>query len=305
MALADQVLLTQYKQGDPRAFRVLVERYTAPLFNLAFRLLRDPMEAENVTQETFLRVVAALERVRGFFVRRDRADIGRAAEHRAHTVTPRQRALAFPVGTGFAPRGIAQRVSTVSRGRGRLRMSERHLTPIEVSAYVEKELDDRARAAMDEHLAACASCRARVTRDRRMEHTLREMPRAHPPRDLAARIVAAVELRAAQGQARRERLPLIAMATFFSTLLFLWFGVEMLVAFQENGALDFFSLFASHPEVLANYSTDALFALVEALPLSEIALTLFALLTVIVLAQQLGDVLQPRAAVFRNGHHTS
>ena len=63
-ALTDEALLSQFKQGDEHAFRVLVERYTAPIYNLAFRFLREPMEAENVTQETFLRVVSALERVR-------------------------------------------------------------------------------------------------------------------------------------------------------------------------------------------------------------------------------------------------
>ena len=64
MASSDEFLLTQYKQGDPRAFRELVDRYTAPIYNLAYRFLRDPMEAENVTQETFLRVVTVVERIR-------------------------------------------------------------------------------------------------------------------------------------------------------------------------------------------------------------------------------------------------
>jgi RNA polymerase sigma-70 factor (ECF subfamily) len=64
MTTSDEFLLTQYKQGDAHAFRELVERYTAPIYNLAYRFLRDPMEAENVTQETFLRVITSLERVR-------------------------------------------------------------------------------------------------------------------------------------------------------------------------------------------------------------------------------------------------
>lgn len=64
MALSDETLLTQYKAGDGDAFRTLVDRYTSPIYNLAFGFLRDAMEAENVTQETFLRVVSALDRVR-------------------------------------------------------------------------------------------------------------------------------------------------------------------------------------------------------------------------------------------------
>jgi len=64
MISSDELLLTQFKQGDSFAFRELVERYTAPLYNLAYRFLRDPMEAENVTQETFLRVLTSLDRLR-------------------------------------------------------------------------------------------------------------------------------------------------------------------------------------------------------------------------------------------------
>jgi RNA polymerase sigma-70 factor (ECF subfamily) len=64
MTPSDETLLSRYKAGDERAFRALVERYAASIYNLAFRFLRDPMEAENVTQETFLRVVSALDRVR-------------------------------------------------------------------------------------------------------------------------------------------------------------------------------------------------------------------------------------------------
>jgi RNA polymerase sigma-70 factor (ECF subfamily) len=63
MALTDEQLLSQFKRGDPQAFRLLVDRYTTPIYNLADRLLRDAMEAENVTQETFLRLMLAVERI--------------------------------------------------------------------------------------------------------------------------------------------------------------------------------------------------------------------------------------------------
>jgi len=61
---SDEALVLEYKQGNAHAFRLLVERYTAPIYNLACRFVRDPMEAENVTQETFLRVVLSLDRIR-------------------------------------------------------------------------------------------------------------------------------------------------------------------------------------------------------------------------------------------------
>jgi RNA polymerase sigma-70 factor (ECF subfamily) len=60
----DESLLARYKEGDVSAFRELVERYSAAIYNLALRLLRDPMEAENVTQEAFLRVIISLDRMR-------------------------------------------------------------------------------------------------------------------------------------------------------------------------------------------------------------------------------------------------
>ncbi len=61
---SEQELLVQFKQGDANAFRALVEQYTPPIYNLALRLLRDSMEAENLTQDTFLRVLNARERIR-------------------------------------------------------------------------------------------------------------------------------------------------------------------------------------------------------------------------------------------------
>ena len=64
MAVSDEILLERYKEGDASAFRILVERYSTPIYSLALRLLRDPMEAENVAQETFLRVILSLDRMR-------------------------------------------------------------------------------------------------------------------------------------------------------------------------------------------------------------------------------------------------
>ena len=60
MPVSDEALVAQHLQGDAQAFAELVTRYTAPIFNLAFRLTGDRAEAENVTQEAFLRAYAAL-----------------------------------------------------------------------------------------------------------------------------------------------------------------------------------------------------------------------------------------------------
>jgi RNA polymerase sigma-70 factor (ECF subfamily) len=60
MPSSDEALVTQSLRGDAQAFAELVTRYTAPIFNLVLRLTNDQAEAENMTQETFLRAYTAL-----------------------------------------------------------------------------------------------------------------------------------------------------------------------------------------------------------------------------------------------------
>lgn len=180
-----------------------------------------------------------------------------------------------------------------------------HFTMTDVDLFVQQEIDAKILQGMEAHLATCPMCRGLVARDRQIESALLALPRAAAPRDLAIRITAAAELRIAEARARRERLPFIIAATFFSLVLSVWFGLQMLLAFQDNGALDFFSLITSHPEVFSSYSTDAYFALIESLPVSEIILTLFAVLTVLVLAQQWVDTIQPNPSYFLKGHPQS
>lgn len=47
--------LHQARQGDADAFALLVERYLGRVYNLCLRYLGDAQEAEDITQETFLR----------------------------------------------------------------------------------------------------------------------------------------------------------------------------------------------------------------------------------------------------------
>jgi len=48
--------LNQAKAGDRAAFARLVSAYQGPVYNLCYRMLGNPAEAEDATQETFLRV---------------------------------------------------------------------------------------------------------------------------------------------------------------------------------------------------------------------------------------------------------
>jgi RNA polymerase sigma-70 factor (ECF subfamily) len=54
---SDETLMLRYQQGDRAAFAVLVRRHQRPLFNFAFRQIRVSQLAEDVVQETFVRVV--------------------------------------------------------------------------------------------------------------------------------------------------------------------------------------------------------------------------------------------------------
>lgn len=49
-------------EGDPDAFGELVEIYQRPVYNLCYRMLGDPNEAEEAAQEAFLRSYRSLRR---------------------------------------------------------------------------------------------------------------------------------------------------------------------------------------------------------------------------------------------------
>ena len=61
----DQLLVERAQRGDKRAFEVLVEKYQHKLARLVSRLVRDPGEAEDVTQEAFIKAYRALPSFRG------------------------------------------------------------------------------------------------------------------------------------------------------------------------------------------------------------------------------------------------
>jgi RNA polymerase sigma-70 factor, ECF subfamily len=52
----DQALLARYMRGDQEAFATLVVRYQKPMYNAAFWVLRNAEDANDVTQDVFLRV---------------------------------------------------------------------------------------------------------------------------------------------------------------------------------------------------------------------------------------------------------
>src|SRR5438093_2155221 len=53
----DEELLAAFQQGDVGAFEALLRRHRAPLFTFLLRMLGDRERAEDLAQETFLRIV--------------------------------------------------------------------------------------------------------------------------------------------------------------------------------------------------------------------------------------------------------
>lgn len=63
--LSDRELVDRAKSGDLEAFGQIVRRHQARIHRLALHMLRDRSEAEDVSQETFIRAYQALARFDG------------------------------------------------------------------------------------------------------------------------------------------------------------------------------------------------------------------------------------------------
>jgi RNA polymerase sigma-70 factor, ECF subfamily len=61
-ALSDHDLVERSRKGSEKAYRELLGRYQRPVFSLVYRMVRDREQAEDLAQETFVRVFNNLER---------------------------------------------------------------------------------------------------------------------------------------------------------------------------------------------------------------------------------------------------
>src|ERR1700704_5224451 len=59
--MGDAAAVARAKAGDKDTFRLLVERHSQLIFRLAFRMMENEQDAEEVVQETFLRAYRALD----------------------------------------------------------------------------------------------------------------------------------------------------------------------------------------------------------------------------------------------------
>ena len=63
-AATDQEVVKLARKAETAAYRELLRRYQRPVFSLIYRMVRDRELAEDLSQETFVKVLNALERYR-------------------------------------------------------------------------------------------------------------------------------------------------------------------------------------------------------------------------------------------------
>ena len=64
-AATDEELVRRAKEDDERAFGELVSRYESKVYSLALRMIRNPEDAEDVLQDTFLRAYRGIKSFQG------------------------------------------------------------------------------------------------------------------------------------------------------------------------------------------------------------------------------------------------
>ncbi len=62
MEKSDCILIEEYKKGNQDAFAELFNRYKNTVYNFIFRLVRNPDTAEDLLENTFIKVIKSLDR---------------------------------------------------------------------------------------------------------------------------------------------------------------------------------------------------------------------------------------------------
>jgi RNA polymerase sigma-70 factor (ECF subfamily) len=104
----DVELVRAFQAGSGEAFNQLFLRYHQPISGLTNRLVRDRLLAEDLTQETFFRVLRSLDHIDGSF--NFSAWIHRIATNLCYDELRRKKRLRGPVNEGEGPRA-ASRIS--------------------------------------------------------------------------------------------------------------------------------------------------------------------------------------------------
>lgn len=122
-ANTDEELLARYVKGDVRAFELLLSRHRGAIYAFLLRSVRDPAAAEDLFQETFLRVVQRADQFTGqsklstwlFTIARNlTVDHARRMRHRRHASLD-----ASPPGSDSESRTLGEQVAGPDRGADR------------------------------------------------------------------------------------------------------------------------------------------------------------------------------------------
>ncbi|HBN82685.1 MAG TPA: RNA polymerase subunit sigma-24 [Clostridiales bacterium] len=65
MSEYEKVLLTKARKGDANAFEMLIMEHERKAYNIAYRFLKNPEDAEDITQEAFLRAFRNIKKFKG------------------------------------------------------------------------------------------------------------------------------------------------------------------------------------------------------------------------------------------------
>ena len=127
----DASVIRRCLEGDERAYRDLVQRFQRPVYSVAFRMIRSAEDAEDITQETFVRVFRSLSRY----------DPTRSFEAWIFTITTR---LCIDLMRRRRVRPISLTQSDPESGEDRtLDIEDTALKPDETTAHAEEEQHTR------------------------------------------------------------------------------------------------------------------------------------------------------------------
>lgn len=65
MSEYEKILLEKARKGDVDAFGMLIKEHEKKAFNIAYRFLKNPEDAQDITQEAFLRAFRSIKKFKG------------------------------------------------------------------------------------------------------------------------------------------------------------------------------------------------------------------------------------------------
>ncbi len=63
--IREEELIEKIKRGSISAFETLIKRYKVQIYKLILRIVKDPKEAEDLTQEVFLKIYENIAKFKG------------------------------------------------------------------------------------------------------------------------------------------------------------------------------------------------------------------------------------------------